>query len=151
MNFEAHGTMRSSPGVALENHVSPLHCSGRVHGQVSAEVGAISIHLSQIPVTFRIPFLRRSSPIVVGTIGPAELKVDPFTLSLQEFSLGAEATLGGKEGFTIVTEGKVACATEMSVEGAATGDIGLGALHFGKPPERPRTVEKPAFRKKAAE
>ena len=151
MNFQAHGSMRSSPGVELSNRVSPLHCSAQIHGQVAGEVGAISVHLDQIPVRLRIPFLRRSAPILVGTVGPAEFKVDPFTWSLREFSIGCNAQLGGKEGFVITTEGKVACATDMTLDGAATGDIGLGSVHFGRPPEGGKAEFRAPRRRRAAE
>lgn len=149
MNFEAHGTMRSNPGVALTNRVSPLQCSAKIQGQGTAEIGAIAVHLAQIPVRLRIPFLRRSTPILVGSVGPAEFKVDPFTCSLKEFSIGCDAHLGGKEGFLVTTEGKVACATELSLDGTATGDIGLGSIHFGQPSEGGRTQRQ--HRRRSAE
>ncbi len=151
MNFQAQGSMRSNPGVALSNRVSPLQCSAQIHGKAAGEVGAVSVRMEQIPVRLRIPFLRRSAPILVGTVGPAEFKMDPFTWSLGEFSIGCNAQLGGKEGFVITTEGKVACATDMTMEGAATGDIGLGSIHFGRPPEGGKGDLRAERRRRAAE
>jgi hypothetical protein len=138
MNFQAKAQIHSSPGVELVNRLAPFRCSAHVHGQVSAETGAIIVHLAEIPVAVRIPFLkRRAALITIGTAGPAKLKVDPITCSLKELSFHCDATVGDKEGLTLVTEGKMQCSSELGVEGVAGGDISLGSIHVGtaRPPE----------------
>lgn len=150
MNFSINGTMQGSPGIALTNRVSPLQCSGKIGGRVTAEVGAIAVHVAHIPVLLRIPFLPRSTPILIGMIGPTEVKVDPFTCSLSEMSFSCEGQLGGKDGFVLTTEGKLACATEVSLEGSTSGDIGLGSLHFGKAPEARKAPPKSPPRQRPA-
>ena len=150
MNFSVKGTMRGTPGIAMTNRISPLQCSGQVSGKLTCEVGAIEVHVAKIPVMLRIPFLRRSTPILIGSIGPTDVKVDPFTCSLREFAFSCEGLLGGKNGFGLTTEGKVALATEVSLAGTTSGDIGLASIHFGKA-QSGKGAGKASPRKRAAE
>ena len=135
MNFQAKAHLQSSPGLELVNRLEPFRCSAHVHGRVTAETGAIVVHFAEVPVTLRIPFLkRRSSVITVGAVGPAKLKVDPLTCSLKELDFHCDATVGDKEGLTFFTEGKMHCSSELGVEGVAGGDISLGHIHVGAAP-----------------
>lgn len=132
MKFQAHGAMHSNPGLAMSNKIEPIGVSTKIHGHVTAEVGAIGVHISEIPVRLRVPFLKRKVHLhLIGTVGGFHAKVDPFSLSIKEMSVDLNGVLGDKNGITITTEGKVNCATEMDVSGALAGHIGGPSLHFG--------------------
>jgi len=135
MKFKAHAGMRSNPGFSLSNKLDPVGVSAHLQGTVSAEVGAVTIGIQEIPVRMRIPFLKRPGHLLVlGTVGPASIKVDPVTLSLKELSLQCGGVLGDKHGIVIKTDGNVTCKTEMDAEGVASGTIGVGSIDLGPEP-----------------
>ena len=132
MKFQANGKMRSHPGFSLANKVEPFTGSGELRAGFSAEMGEVTLGITEVPIKLRIPFLkRRHAVLIIGTIGPVSIKLDPFTCSVRDLSISGEVRVGGKEGLVVVSEGKVACNTEMTVEGAIIGDLSLGKLHLG--------------------
>ena len=131
MKIKFRGTMRSNPSVALASRVGPVRFSTHVEGGASGEVGELRVAVSEVPLRLRIPFLkRRHGLLLIGAVGPMELKVDPLSLALREVRLGAEGVLGGKEGLTVVTEGKVACESTLRGLAATGGDFHLGPFRF---------------------
>lgn len=136
MKFQARGTMRSHPGFTLANKVEPFSLSAQVKGGVSGEVGAVKLGIGEVPVKLRIPFLKRCHPVlVIGTIGPVSVKLDPFTCSIKDLAVTGDVWVGGKQGLVVMTEGKVVCSTDMAVDGVLTGNVSLGQVHLGAEPE----------------
>ncbi len=138
MKVKLRGGMRSNPEVRLASRVEPVRFSTRLEGGASAGVGEISVGLSEIPLRLRIPFLkRRHRLLVIGTVGPVQLKLDPLTLALREMVFGAEGVLGGKEGLSVLSEGRIACETNFHAEGVAGGGFGVGPFRLEAEPEPP--------------
>jgi hypothetical protein len=132
MKFQANGKMRSHPGFTMANKVEPFSGSGQLRAGFSAEMGEVTLGITEIPIKLRIPFLKRHHAVlIIGTIGPVSIKLNPFTCSVKDMSISGEVWVGGKEGLVVVSEGKVDCNTEMQVEGAISGDLSLGKLHLG--------------------
>jgi hypothetical protein len=132
MKFKAHGGMKSSPGLSMTNTVDPIAVKSAIQGSVTAEVGAIGIGLSEVPVRLRVPFLKRKAHLqVIGTVGGMHIKIDPFSLSIKEMSLNIGGLLGDRDGITLTTEAHVDCSTEMHAEGTASGEIGIGSIKLG--------------------
>jgi hypothetical protein len=132
MKFQANGKMRSHPGFTLANKVDPFSASGQLHAGFSAEMGEVTLGITEVPIKLRIPFLKRHHAVlIIGTIGPVSVKLDPCTCSVKDLSISGDVRVGGKEGLVVLSEGKVACNTEMTVEGAITGNLSLGKLHLG--------------------
>ncbi len=145
MKIKLRGGMRSNPTVTLASRIDPIRFSGRMEGGASGTVGEIAVGLSEVPLRVRIPFLkRRHRLLVVGAIGPVQLKLDPFNLSLREIVFGGEGVLGGKEGLSVVSEAKVACQTDFHAEGVAAGGLGLGPLRFDTGAEIPPESASPS-------
>jgi hypothetical protein len=148
MKFKAHGVMRSNPGVALANEISPIAFSTQIQGTLGAQVGAISVGIGKIPVRVRIPFLKDRPPQVIGSVGGVGIKVDPFTLSIKELRLHCDGLLGSK-GITVTTEGKVDCRTEMDLEGILSGSLGMGSISLGAEPARAPTITRRSKKSRA--
>ena len=144
MKVKLRGGMRSNPEVRLTSRVEPVRFSTQLKGGASAGVEEISVGLSEIPLRLRIPFLkRRHRLLVIGAVGPVQLKLDPLNVALREMVLGAEGVLGGKEGLSVTSEGKVACETTFHAEGVAGGGLGLGPFRLEAEPE-PRPPQAPS-------
>jgi hypothetical protein len=140
MKFQARGNMRSSPGFTLRNQVQPFSCSAQIKGGLEAGIGEVRLGVGEVPIKLRIPFLKRRRPVlVIGTIGPASIQLDPFTCSVKDLAIGGEVQFGGKQGLVVMTEGKVACSTEMTADGLLSGALSLGQVHLGDDPEPPLT------------
>jgi hypothetical protein len=132
MKFQARGNMRSSPGFTLGNNVAPFSLSAQLKGGLAAEVGAVKLAIGEVPIKLRIPFLKRCHPVlVIGTIGPVSVKLDPFTCSVKDVAITGDVWVGGKQGLVVMTEGKVSCSTDMAVDGVVTGNVSLGQVHLG--------------------
>ncbi len=136
MKMKIRGGMHGHPSVTLASRFEPIRFSSRVEGGAGGGVGEITVSLNEIPLRLRIPFLkRRRRLLTIGALGPVRLKLDPFHLSLREVSFGAEGVLGGKDGLSVVSEGKVACQTDFHAEGVAGGGFGLGPFRLESEPE----------------
>jgi hypothetical protein len=136
MKFQARGNMRSQPGFTLANKVNPFSLSAQLKGSVAGEVGAVKLAIGEVPIKLRIPFLKRCHPVlVIGTIGPVSVRLDPFTCSVKDLTLTGDVWVGGKEGLAVMTEGKVTCSTDMAVDGVVTGNFSLGQVNLGAEPE----------------
>jgi hypothetical protein len=138
MKFHANGKLRSHPGFNLTNKVEPFSGSGQIHAGFSAELGEVTLGISEVPIKLRIPFLkRRHAVLIIGTLGPIRIKLDPCKCSLKDVSVSGEVWVGGKEGLVVVSEGKAACETEVKLDGTLCGDLALGKVHLGDecPPE----------------
>ena len=132
MKFQANGKMRSHPGFTMANRVEPFSGSGQLRAGFSAEMGEVTLGVTEVPIKLRIPFLkRRHAVLIIGAIGPVSIKLNPFTCSVKDLSVSGEVWVGGKEGLVVVSEGKVDGNTELRVEGALSGDLSLGKLHLG--------------------
>jgi hypothetical protein len=132
MKFKAAMKMRSNPSFAMENTFSPIGFNGGIKGTLSAEVGTIAIGINEIPVSMRVPFLKRKKSVVLlGKVGAFKVKIDPVTLNIREVSFGAEGVLGTGKGMHVSTQGRVACRTEMQTAGQAAGHLGIGSVSFG--------------------
>jgi hypothetical protein len=140
MKMKIRGAMHGHPSVTLASRFDPVRFSTRLEGGASAGVGEIAVGLNEIPLRLRIPFLkRRHRLLTIGTLGPVRLKFDPLHVSLREISFAAEGVLGGKEGLSVVSEGKMACQTDFHAEGVAGGGFGLGPFRLESEPEPSKT------------
>jgi hypothetical protein len=132
MKFKANMQMRSNPSFTMESAISPLGFNGGIKGSFAADVGAISIGINEIPVSMRVPFLKRTKSIVLlGKVGAFKVKIDPVSLKIHEASLSAVGVLGTEKGIHVGTKAHVACQTEMETAGEVAGHLGIGSLSFG--------------------
>jgi len=132
MKISLRGGMKSAPGLTLKNHISQLPLAFNAKAAATAQIGKLTIAVGKIPVHVRIPFLKRHHPeILMGSVGGATLSVDPFSISLQDVSIAAQAIVGEKEGVTIRSDVQVQCKTAMEASGELAGKVGLGSIDLG--------------------
>jgi hypothetical protein len=85
-------------------------------------VGRVSAHIGEIGIRFAIPFMkpRRKMPLV-ASVGGFQIGLRPFQVRLKGISLHVAGVLGASAG---EVDAKVACETEMDVEGKFPVKVG---------------------------
>jgi hypothetical protein len=124
MNFKAHGKMRSNPSFNAKIKMDPLQFETSANASCECEVGRISAHIGEVGIRFAIPFMkpRRKLPLV-ASVGGFHIGLRPFQLRLKGISLHVAGVLGTK-GSAGEVDAKVACETEMEVEGKIPIKVG---------------------------
>jgi hypothetical protein len=117
MNFKANAKMRSSPSFAARVNMDPLQFETTANGTLDLGVGPLSVYIGEIGVRFAIPFLkhRRKLPLV-ATVGGFHINLRPFRVRSHGLALQLSGILG-TQGSSGTVETKVACETDMEVEG----------------------------------
>ena len=128
MNFKAHARMRSNPAFAARVKMDPLQFETKASGTFDCDVGPFSAYIGEIGVRFAIPFMKpRRKPPLVGSIGGFHIKLRPFRVRSRGIALHLSGILG-TQGSSGDVDAKVACETEMDVEGKFP--IRVGKVHI---------------------
>lgn len=133
MNLKIHGQMRSNPALAAKLRMEPMEFDTSAKGSFDVEVGALHAHVSEIPIRMTIPFLRhRRRPPLVGSIGGFEFGLKPFHIKTKGLSLQVKGVVTGLAG---EIDAKVACKTDMEVEGHVHGKMGTIQIDLEEEPK----------------
>jgi len=117
MNFKAQGKMRSNPAFNAKIKMDPLQFETSASASCECDVGRLSAHVGEIGIRFAIPFMkpRRKLPLV-ASVGGFHMRLRPFQVKLRGIGLHVAGVLG-TQGSAAEVDAKVACETEMDVEG----------------------------------
>lgn len=128
MAISAHVTMAGNPEFELRVRSGPLAFEVEGDGTIDARTSEIRAGIEEIPVSVRIPFLRRHhGRVVVASIGPFGIKLEPFEAQLR--AVGARiAGVAGPEGIDCGIEGKVGCRMEIDITGKLPGKVVKAAI-----------------------
>lgn len=130
MKFNLHTLMKSSPNFKIDTRLSPVNVEGRVSGSFKGSVSSISTHIDPIPIKVAIPFMKRKKRLtVVAMIGGFNIKLNPFTIKIEDASMQINGLLG-TNGIEGSMDCQVACKTEMEMKGKVNGKIGTAVLDF---------------------
>ena len=125
MKFKAHATMQGGPGINLTCKSRALDFDLNAEGALGLTTGTITAEIGEIPVSLRIPFLCRSKPLVIGSIGGFGIRVTPIEAELRPFGVRVGGVLG-REGMECELGGTIACKSAFDVEGEIPGKLTLG-------------------------
>jgi hypothetical protein len=124
MKFNAKTLMKSNPTFDINTKMKPVDIDFSIKGDMNANLGELSVHISRVPINMRIPFLRRSlGEIEVGSLGEVDVNFEPFALNVQGSSMDINGTIG-KDGINGEMKGKVGCETEMDIKATGSGKVG---------------------------
>jgi hypothetical protein len=117
MAISARFTIAGSPEFHLRAKTGPIAFELEGEGAVELRTGAIRAEIGEIPISMRVPFLKRHhGRVLVASVGPFGIKLEPLELQLR--ALGAQiAGVVGPEGLDCALEGKVSCKMEVDVTG----------------------------------
>jgi hypothetical protein len=124
MNFKAQGKMRSNPAFNAKIKMDPLQFETSASGSCECDVGRLSAHVGEIGIRFAIPFMkpRRKLPLV-ASVGGFHMRLRPFQVKLRGIGLHVAGVLG-TQGSAAEVDAKVACETDMHVEGKFPVKVG---------------------------
>jgi hypothetical protein len=124
MKFNAKAFMKSNPDFHINGKLDPIAFNTSINGEMNISVDKIKLHISQIPIKVKIPFLKRKSePKVIGVIGGFNVSVDPFSFKVHGEGVHLNGTIGQK-GIT----GEMDCSVKCSSEGVIKGEtVGMKA------------------------
>lgn len=118
MKIKGRGVMVSNPDFRMAAKLQPIPFTASARGKLHAHVGPFQIKVDRIPITVRIPFLRRRrARVVIAEIGGFGLHVTPIHAALEEIAVTFGGVLGDEEGLSGALSGDVGCQTTMEVEG----------------------------------
>jgi hypothetical protein len=117
MNFKALGKMRSNPSFNAKVKMDPFQFETSASASCQCEVGRIDAHIGEIGIRCAIPFMkpRRKMPLV-ASVGGFHIRLRPFQVGIKGLGLHVAGVLGTK-GSAGEVDAKVACETDMQVEG----------------------------------
>ena len=131
MKFKTRAAMESAPSFHVDARLDPVQVQSTVHGSGEAHVGPVSVSVSEIPVRFVVPFLkRRRRQVMLGSIGGFEISLRPFQLGVKGLDVQMQGVLGPK-GLSGSADGKVDCKTEVRMEGDVVGSVGRVIVELG--------------------
>jgi hypothetical protein len=117
MTFKANAKMRSHPSFAAKVNMDPLQFDTTASGTLDLGIGPLSVYIGEIGIRFAIPFLKRRRKLpLVATVGGFHVNMRPFRVRSHGLALQLSGILGTK-GSSGAVEAKVACETDMQVEG----------------------------------
>lgn len=130
MNFKAHGKMRSNPAFNAKVKMDPLQFETSASASCDCDVGRLSAYIGEVGIRFAIPFMkpRRKLPMV-ASVGGFHIRLRPFQVKLKGIGLHVAGVLGTK-GSAGEVDAKVACETDMQVEGKVPIKVGRINLDF---------------------
>lgn len=139
MKLKAHAVMQGNPEFKLQAKCNPIGFEVTADGSLKLQTGPIAAEIGEIPITLRIPFLRRAGGVrIIGSIGPFGVRLQPIDAKLQSISLRIGGTLG-KESLACDLEGRIACKTEVDL--AASIPAKVTKVAFDVAAAEPEEVE----------
>ena len=133
MNLKVHGQMRSNPALAAKLRMEPMEFDTSAKGSFDVEVGALQVRVSEIPFRMTVPFLRhRRRPPLVGSIGGFQFGLKPFHVKTKGLAVQVKGIVKGLAG---EIDAKVACKTDMDVEGQVHGKLGRLQIDLEEEPK----------------
>jgi hypothetical protein len=115
--FKSKVAIAAHPDARLLAHCDPM--SFEVGGECSLSVttGRIEAHFSEVPITMRIPFLRRGGGrVVAASIGPFGVRLDPIEAHVRAADVSVRGVVG-TEGLKCVLQTIGACKAEFDISG----------------------------------
>ncbi len=123
MKVKAHAVMQGSPELKLQAKCNPIGFEVTADGSLKLQTGPIAAEIGEIPITLRIPFLRRAGGVrIVGSIGAFGVRVQPIDAELRPISLRIGGTLG-KDGLACDLEGRIGCKTEVDLDASIPAKV----------------------------
>lgn len=118
MSDKTHIKFAAKPDLDLKVRISPLAFEYACRGTVAVAVGDVRLHVDEIPLYMRIPFLHRR--VRAGSIGPFGVRLNPFETQLRAMDMEIRGMIGREE-------------TDLNLRG--TGDCKAEVEITGKLPE----------------
>lgn len=116
MKVKALARMQGNPEFKLHAKCNPIGFEVTADGSLKLQTGPIAAEIGEIPITLRIPFLRRAGGVrIVGSIGAFGVRLLPIDAELRPISLKIGGTLG-KDSLACDLEGRIACKTEVDLD-----------------------------------
>ncbi|HYM02054.1 MAG TPA: hypothetical protein VET85_03845 [Stellaceae bacterium] len=129
MTLSAHVTLAGKPEFAVRAKAEPIGFGLAGEGSLECRTGEIGAHVSAIPIRMRIPFLKHHhGEVVVGSIGPFGVRLDPVAVEARAFGVRVDGVLGGEDGIECALEGTVNCRMEIDVTGQVPGKLVKAAI-----------------------
>lgn len=135
MKFKAHALMQGHPEFQVRAKSNPIGFELDAEGSLKLQIGSLTAKIDEIPVTLRIPFLRRGGGMLtVGSIGAFGVHIQPIEAELRPFGVRIGGVLG-KDGLECECEGNIGCKTSLDVDGVIPGKVTRVAFDVGEAEE----------------
>ncbi|HEY2662139.1 MAG TPA: hypothetical protein VGI79_20635 [Caulobacteraceae bacterium] len=108
------------PDLSLTMRMKPLHVEFASQGAFGFAIGDVRLHLEEIPVYLRVPFLRRR--VLAGSVGPFGVHLKPLEAEVRAIGLETRGVIG-REETEINLHGRGACAAEVEISREAFEDV----------------------------
>lgn len=123
MKLKAHALMQGNPEFELKALCNPIGFEVAADGSLKLQTGPIAAEIGEIPITLRIPFLRRAGGVqIVGSIGAFSVRLLPIDAELRSISLKIGGTLG-KDRLACNLEGRITCKTEVDLDASIPAKV----------------------------
>jgi hypothetical protein len=133
VKFSTHAVVTGNPKFTLSARPGPFKVEADAQGSLKIATGQIEARVSRVPISMRIPFLRRRPPVQVGSVGPCTVEIKPVSLEIQAASVHVDAVIA-KDGMPCEVTGTVDCNMEMDLSGTIPGRITKAAIEMAADP-----------------
>jgi hypothetical protein len=115
MTLKAKAELHGHPDLSFRARIDPIEADLRCEGAFNLATSPIRARVGVVPVTMRIPFLRRRHGAVQAmAIGPFEVEIDPFEAKLKIVECLAKAKIG-KDALQVEATGVGACGLDINL------------------------------------
>lgn len=119
-------TVAAHPDLNLKVKMGPTAVELNSDGTLGIRIGELEAHCDAIPLSMRIPFLRRRR-VVAGSVGPFGIHIRPIEAQLRAFDVSLRGLLG-KDGMEWDLRGVGACKAEIEGSGRIPAKVAEAAL-----------------------
>lgn len=119
-------TIAAHPDLNLKVKVAPMAVELNSDGTLGIRIGELEARCDAIPLSLRIPFLRRRR-VVAGSVGPFGVHIKPIEAQLRALDMRLRGILG-KDGMEWDLRGIGACKAEIEGSGRIPAKVADAAL-----------------------
>jgi hypothetical protein len=115
---KAQVTATAHPDFEVHGKLAPVGFDIGSEGSFSIAMGPIRARCEALPITLRIPFLRRrQGRVVAALLGPSGLQVGPFEAHVNASGVSITGTVGTEDGLHADLMGGGSCKMEVDAKG----------------------------------
>jgi hypothetical protein len=129
VKFNTHAIVRGDPQFTLRAKPGPFKVEADAEGRLKIACGRIDARLSRVPISMRIPFLKRSHSVQIASVGPCTLRIQPIEVGIDALAVHVAGVLA-KDGMDCEVSGKVACNMDVDLSGSIPGRITKAAIEM---------------------
>lgn len=117
---KSHIEFAGHPDLGLTVRMQPLHVEFASQGAVAFAIGDVRLHLEEIPVYLRVPFLGRR--VLAGSVGPFGVHLKPLEAEVRAMGMETRGVIG-REETELHLHGKGACKAEIEISRETPEDV----------------------------